>query len=425
MIGEFEPPARLHAAQRRALRRYLREQVVPYSSHHRDLDATEDASRALASVPATRLADVDDPASLVLRPTAASLRATADRDLRRRFWWAGVRRRQGAFNRDVLEPRYKPIHWIEAHGMPVGYSAEDLDRLADIGRSTLEMAGLTAADVLVGVQPAGPHLSFWQVALGARAAGMSALFLGAAATAEEIARLSPTVLAGRPDDVLRLLDDVRAGGYALGSLRTLLVLGEPVHPARRARLGGLAALVGADAAVVAVWAPPGVRALWSECRDGVDVHTWPAWEIVEIADPSSGERLPPGADGEVVWSPLGWKGSVLLRQRTGVMACLDDTPCVACGRTSPRVRIVSDLPPFARFLDDHPDVALWQAELRTVDGVEELIVFVAQRGGGHPGRLVRELDRQLSATQFVVLDRRELSERLERLDDQRVVDLRA
>jgi len=325
----------------------------------------------------------------------------------------------------VLEPRYKPIHWIEAHGMPVGYSAEDLDRLADIGRSTLEMAGLTAADVLVGVQPAGPHLSFWQVALGARAAGMSALFLGAAATAEEIARLSPTVLAGRPDDVLRLLDDVRAGGYALGSLRTLLVLGEPVHPARRARLGGLAALVGADAAVVAVWAPPGVRALWSECRDGVDVHTWPAWEIVEIADPSSGERLPPGADGEVVWSPLGWKGSVLLRQRTGVMACLDDTPCVACGRTSPRVRIVSDLPPFARFLDDHPDVALWQAELRTVDGVEELIVFVAQRGGGRPGRLVRELDRQLSATQFVVLDRRELSERLERLDDQRVVDLRA
>jgi hypothetical protein len=126
----------------------------------------------------------------------------------------------------------------------------------------------------------------------------------------------------------------------------------------------------------------------------------------------------------VVYTPLGWKGTVILRLRTGVYGTLDDAPCVACGRTSPRLRLVPFLPPFATVLDDHPDVALWQAELRQVDGAEELIVFLAPVVDGHPGRLLRELDRQLSVTQFVVLDEPSLSERLRQFDDAQVVDLR-
>jgi hypothetical protein len=173
-----------------------------------------------------------------------------------------------------------------------------------------------------------------------------------------------------------------------------------------------------------MWAPPGVRALWSECRDGIDVHTWPTAEIIELIDPLLGSPLPPGADGELVWTPVGWMGSVVLRLRTGVYGCIDDTACVSCGRTSPRLRVVNALPPFARILDDHPGVASWQAELRHVDGSEELVVFLAPAIAGHPGRLLRELDRQLSVTQFVVLDRRGMDARLQAHDDARVVDHR-
>jgi hypothetical protein len=97
---------------------------------------------------------------------------------------------------------------------------------------------------------------------------------------------------------------------------------------------------------------------------------------------------------------------------------------VSCGRTSPRLRVVNPLPPFARILDEHPAVDLWQAELRLHDGAEELIVFLAPEVDGHPGRLLRELDRQLSVTQFVVLDRAALQERLRATGDVRVVDLR-
>ncbi len=426
MIGEFEGPARLRRGQDRALARYVRTQVAPFSRFHQEvLRSHSIAGRDdLVTLPLSRLADVADPADLVLRPTGELVAASPDRRLRRQWRWARVRRRTGAFNRKVLEPRYKPVHW-HRDVVPMAYSSEDLDRLSDLGRRTLEMAGVGGGDVLVSVYPPGPDLGFWQLQLGARRAGVSALFLGPDVAPDEVARLRPSVLCGRAGDLIRLLQTGRDAGFSFGGLATLLVVGAPLDPARRARLAELGSSPGAPVAVVASWAPPGVRALWSECRDGIDVHTWPATEIVELVDPLSGSPVPPGADGEMVWSPLGWMGSVLLRLRTGMYGCIDDTACVSCGRTSPRLRVVNPLPPFAHILDDHAGVGAWQAELRVHDGAEELIVFLAATDPGHPGRLLRELDRQLSATQFVVLDPQAMDARLRASDDARVLDLRS
>jgi hypothetical protein len=426
VIGEFERPARLRLGQDRALARYLRNDVAPFSRFHHDVLRNRPVAGrdGLASLPLVRLEDVTDPSDLVLRPTSEGLDASPDRELRLRWWWARLRRRTGSFNRDVIEPRYKPVHW-HAETVPIGYTAVDLERLAELGRAALEMAGVTPFDVLVSVFPPGPTLGFWQVQLGARRAGVASLFLDPSAAPDEVARLRPSVLAGRAADLLRLLEAGRDEGFSFAGLSTLLVVGEPLDPARRARLAELGGSPSGPVAVVATWAPPGVRALWTECRDGIDVHTWPTAELVELVDPRSGETVPPGGDGEVIWTPMGWMGSVLLRLRTGVHGCIDDTACVSCGRTSPRLRVVDPVPPFARILDGHPAVALWQAELRVHDGAEELIVFLAPTVSGHPGRLLRELDRQLSVTQFVVLDRRGMNARLQAHDDARVVDRRA
>lgn len=427
MIGEFDGPARLRAGQDRALARYLRDHVAPFSAFHGDVIRSRPVTNReeLTTLPVTRLEDVAEPADLVLRPTADRLAASPDRELRLQWWWARLRRRTAAFNRDVLEPRYKPIHWhVAAGAVPLASTADDLERLTDIGRAGLEMAGITPLDVLVSIYPPGPDLGFWQVQLGSRAAGVPSLFLGPDAAPDEVARLRPTVLCGRAGDLIRLLAAGREAGFSFAGLSTLLVIGEPLDPARRARLAELGGSLGAPCAVVAAWAPPGVRALWTECRDGVDVHTWPAAEIVELVDPLSGTSVPPGADGEMVWTPLGWMGSVVLRLRTGAFGCIDDTACVSCGRTSPRLRVVDTLPPFAHLLDEHEGVRSWQAELRLHEGAEELIVFLAPAVEGHPGRLLRELDRQLSVTQFVVLDAARMDARLQATGDTRVVDLR-
>lgn len=425
MIGEFERPARLRMGQDRALLRYLRNHVVPFSPYHHDVLRNHDLDGrdAFERLPLTELGDVTDPADLVLRPTGDTLRLSPDRELRARWWWARLRRRTGAFNRSLIEPRYKPIHW-HADTVPLAYTAADLDRLAELGRAALEMAGVTGDDVLVSLYPPSSTLGFWQIELGARRGGVPSLFLGPDVAPEEVARLRPSVLAGRPGDLVRLLQSGRDAGFSFAGLTTLLVIGEPLDPGRRARLSQLAGGANGGVAVVAMWAPPGVRALWTECRDGIDVHTWPTAEVVELVDPLSGAAVPPGAEGEMVWTPIGWMGSVLLRLRTGVFGCIDDTACVSCGRTLPRLRVVDTLPPFAHILDDHPGVAAWQAELRIQDGSEELIVFLAPAAAGHPGRLLRELDRQLSVTQFVVLDRRGVDARLRAHDDARVIDLR-
>jgi len=425
VIGEFELPARLRNGQDRALARYLRTTVAPHSPRFGDaLRARPVVGRSdLVSLPLSRLDDVADPGELILRPTSHSLSLSPDRSLKARWWWARIRRRTGTFNRTVIEPRYKPIHWLDGP-VPLGYTAEDLDRLATLGRAGLEMAGVGPGDVLVSVVPPGPSLAFWQLQLGARSGGVAALFLTPDVAPDEIARLRPTVLAGRPGDLIRLLEAGRAAGYSFAGLQALVVTGEPLDPARRARLAEAAGSRSGPVAVVAMWAPPGVRALWSECRDGIDVHTWPANEVVELVDPVLGTSVPLGVDGEVIWTPVGWTGSVLLRLRTGVFGCIDDTACVSCGRTSPRVRAVHGLPPFARILDEHPEVDLWQAELRTHEGAEELVVFLVPAADGHPGRLLRELDRQLSVTQYVVVDRATLTERLTRNGDASVVDLR-
>jgi hypothetical protein len=81
-------------------------------------------------------------------------------------------------------------------------------------------------------------------------------------------------------------------------------------------------------------------------------------------------------------------------------------------------------PTFAKVLDSHPAVQAWQAELRTVDGHEELIVFLSLEANGRPGRLLRQLDRHLTVTQFVVLDRKRLDARISSHGDTRVLDLR-
>src|SRR5207245_10547740 len=129
--------------------------------------------------------------------------------------------------------------------------------------------------------------------------------------------------------------------------------------------------------------------------------------------PRAGVPVDGGSDGEVVWSALGWKGSVFLRLRTGVYGALDESACPECGRTTPRLLPTTGAEPsFAKVLDAHPGVQTWQAELRTVDSHEELIVYLTLAGNGRPGRMLRELDRHLSVTQFVVLDRRRLDARL-------------
>ena len=79
---------------------------------------------------------------------------------------------------------------------------------------------------------------------------------------------------------------------------------------------------------------PGVSCECREVRDGAHIHE--DHFVPEIIDPDTGEPLPPGREGELVFTPVTKEALPLIRYRTGDIAALDAAPC-ACGRTTVRM----------------------------------------------------------------------------------------
>lgn len=457
----FRVPVR--GQQARALTRYLRRQVRAYSRYYRPmLDRAFRDGRSgidLGALPVTRWPDITDPRPFVLHPDYQSITRYGEPRLAAKVVWARLTGGTIRLNRHFFDPTYKPIHWLMADGVPVGYSHADLERLAELGWHWLEGAGVKGTAVLVSVVPPGPSLGYWQLVHAARKARLSAVFLPPDAPISQIARLRPTVLAGRPEDLERIL---RGPPEDLGQVRTVLAVDAPLAPELRRRLeAGLTP----GAVVLSAWAPHGVRSLWTECRGHSGLHTSPTAEYVEVVD------------DEIVWTAIGWSGSVFVRLGTGVTGALVRGACQGCGGTTPRVvprglvtevaaRPVPDAAmeaeaeveaeavepdeefapepalelevapapaatatngathPFAAVLNGHAGVGEWQAELRTVDGAEELLVFFSSAGPDDPVPVLADLAEEMAVTQFVVLSEEELHDRLARHDDRQVVDLR-
>jgi hypothetical protein len=450
------------------LRDYLVHHVYPYSPFYRKrFDAAKTAPKQLGSLkdlakldPITWAEVQSEPGAFLLRPTERAIARFGERKLVMAIAKAKLRGRQAQVNRDLIDPSYKPVHWHLDGDVPIGYSAEDVARLGEAGARVLTLAGLARDDVLVNLTPPAPELSYWQIVEGARAAGLSALHLSAEAATARLDRLeawSPTVLSASPAKLAEVLEACAAADRQLPNLHTLLSLGVVPEGELREQLTELGRSVGSsDLAVVCAWSPPGVRAMWGECRGGRGLHTYPDFEWIERE-----------ASGEILWTSLAWHGTTFLRLRTGIIAALEDGACSTCGRIGPKVVLASqrEVPPAPerlpvaltppaeiggdeeveaeagaealiagragltevgigrlRVLDEHPGVTAWHAEYRVVDGQEELLVFVAPAAVERLGPLFRELDATLSATQFVVMRPDQIHERVSR--DGAVLDLR-
>ncbi len=79
---------------------------------------------------------------------------------------------------------------------------------------------------------------------------------------------------------------------------------------------------------------PGVSC---ECAQKVGLHVAEDHFLVEIIDPATGKRLPPGNPGEIVFTSLTKEAMPLLRYRTRDLSVLDSSKC-SCGRTHNRMK---------------------------------------------------------------------------------------
>lgn len=366
----------------RLLRAWLHDEVLPFSPFwaERFGDLTIAQVADLGQVP---VADEDElapaggpgnPALLVL-PTEEQLRRRLGRRrLRAAMREVGLRGEDG--RRLVLYRRYKPVHVHEAgvaRLLTVAYTRTDLDRLHLAGARLMEVLGLGADDTVVNGVPGAPSVLFWglyHALLANRMAAVHALLAARPAVqalAQAVAVLPPSVLVLPTADAKDLLEGLAEERVSAPYLRTVVVVGPPPDADERIGVAGAAAALGAvdDVRVQAVWAPSASRALWAECRPAPDapaeaaygLHTYPDLEVLEVRDLGRGTVAAAGTSGELLYTSLGWRGTVLVRAATGAWTggVVAEEACPNCGRTVPR-------------LSSQVVEAAWQRQLSSENG---------------------------------------------------------
>lgn len=173
---------------------------------------------------------------------------------------------------------------------------------------------------------------------------MGALVIRAARNSTEekiriIHRLKPKLVCGTASFLLYLAE--KAGNedmpfHRMGGVGILLSVGEPGAgiPATRERLlKGWSARAVIDGFGITELFPMG-----GSCPGCGDTHISNDFVIVEVVDPETGEALPPGMPGELVYTNIIGETQPLLRYRSRDMGRIAPFgPCPACGSTATRI----------------------------------------------------------------------------------------
>jgi phenylacetate-CoA ligase len=156
-----------------------------------------------------------------------------------------------------------------------------------------------------------------------------------------IADLRPDILTCTPSYAVRLGEALAAAGLAPGAgleLRAGVFGAEPWTLELRDRIEQLLGLRALDIYGLAEVIGPGVAAECVVAADGLHVNE--DHFLVEAVDPVSGQPVPDGTAGELVFTTLTEEALPLLRYRTGDIAALRRGRC-ECGRTLVRMSRVT------------------------------------------------------------------------------------
>lgn len=352
----------------------------------------------LRQLPPFHLDDVNDLSDLLLGGHATGIRD------RRQYW---------------------PLQWvISKDDLPLGYSAEDLALLGDLGRDLLEAAGVGKNDVMANVLLTDASRDQLQVQLGAQVGGLSSAAFGTGATIDQVLSIAPTVLAGEIRELNRLLDLAWQNDKSLlADIHTILVIGS--MPAPRVWKKFVEHVEEIDAVIVRAWAPPGAFALWAQCRGGEAFHIWPDVELLEIVDPLTGLSVPEGATGNILWTGLEWYATAVLRMQTDAYAAKFDHPCSTCGRRTSRLIVEQKAEGFPAVLDANANVAKWFAELQRTSVDDELVIWIALHEPEHSLEVFADVDSKIGPARVQVVDVSEIERRLEDSNGERFGDRRA
>ncbi len=249
----------------------------------------------------------------------------------------------------MLEKEYKPLHLHFTTGRtalptPFAYSAYDLAMLRQSAYRAFNVAGFSSDNVGLNAFPYSPHLGFWIVYYGLLEAGVTALatgggkVMGTQKIMDSIERLKVNVLAIIPGYSYHLLREAVKQHRDFSNIKYIIFGAERVSSAFREKVKELLKQVGAnEVQILASYASTEAKTAWIQCAEYTGYHLYPDLEFVELVD-AQGQRVTEGQPGEIVYTTLDWRGTVVVRYRTGDMAQgIEYDACPNCGRTVPRI----------------------------------------------------------------------------------------
>jgi phenylacetate-CoA ligase len=221
----------------------------------------------------------------------------------------------------------------------VGYTRRDLDTWTDVMARSLSTAGVRPGMLVHNANGYGLFTGGLGFHQGAERLGATVVPVSGGFTERQVTLLHdlrPQVLFATPSYALHIGHALAEHGLGPDDLALEVGVfgGEPWTPAMGAAIERALGLAAVNMYGLSEIIGPGVAVQCREMRDGSHINE--DHFLAEVVDPQTGEPLPDGAEGELVFSTLTKEALPLLRYRTGDIAALDPAPC-ACGRTLARM----------------------------------------------------------------------------------------
>ena len=221
----------------------------------------------------------------------------------------------------------------------VGYTRHDLDVWAEVCARCLAASGARPGDVFQNAYGYGLFTGGLGMHAGAERMGLVVVPASGGNTERQILLLQdfgPKVLACTPSYALTLAEALEARGVRPGqlALRYGILGAEPWTEAMRQQIEEKLGIAALNIYGLSEVIGPGVANECLEAKDGA--HVFEDHFLVEVVDPYTGEPLPPGRQGELVFTTLTKEALPVIRYRTGDVASLNPEPC-RCGRTFVRM----------------------------------------------------------------------------------------
>ncbi|MDO9403254.1 MAG: phenylacetate--CoA ligase PaaK [Polaromonas sp.] len=201
----------------------------------------------------------------------------------------------------------------------VGYTAKDIDNWADLVARSIRAAGGRAGDLIHIAYGYGLFTGGLGAHYGAERAGCTVIPMSGGQTEKQVQMirdLKPSIIMVTPSYMQVIIEEFIRQGVdpRESSLNTGIFGAEPWTEAMRADIEAAANIDAVDIYGLSEVMGPGVASECVESKDGPVI--WEDHFYPEVIDPDTGEVLPDGEEGELVFTSLTKEALPIIRYRT-------------------------------------------------------------------------------------------------------------